>query len=105
MSDLLRKHNVRFAGGGERTMMFAHGCGCDQNMWRAVAPAFESDYRTLLFDHIGAGGSDLSAYAPEKYADLGGYADDVVAIARQAGDRDGVFVGHSVRAMIGVLAA
>jgi len=86
-------------------MMFAHGFGCDQNMWRSVAPAFERDFATVLFDYIGAGGSDMSAYDSEKYASLGGYADDVVALARAVGMSDGVFVGHSVSAMIGLIAA
>jgi sigma-B regulation protein RsbQ len=85
-------------------MMFAHGFGCDQNMWRYVAPAFEADFRTILFDHVGAGGSDLRCFDPEKYASLQGYADDVLEIGRELGIRDGVFVGHSVSAMIGALA-
>jgi sigma-B regulation protein RsbQ len=86
-------------------MIFAHGFGCDQNMWRFVAPAFESEFRTVLFDHVGAGGSDLSAYEPAKYATLSGYADDLVEIARELRLKDAVFVGHSVSAMIGVLAS
>ncbi len=86
-------------------MMFAHGFGCDQNMWRFVAPHFEDRFRVVLFDHIGAGGSDLSAYDPLKYASLAGYAEDVVEIARALDIEGGVFVGHSVSAMIGVLAA
>ncbi len=86
-------------------MMFAHGFGCDQNMWRFVAPAFESRYRVILFDHVGAGGSDLSAFSPEKYSTLDGYAEDVVEIGRALDVTGGVFVGHSVSAMIGVLAA
>jgi sigma-B regulation protein RsbQ len=86
-------------------MMFAHGFGCDQNMWRFVAPAFESDFSTVLFDHVGAGRSDLTAYYPKKYSTLSGYADDVVEIGRALGLKDAVFVGHSVSAMIGVLAA
>jgi len=86
-------------------MVFAHGFGCDQNMWRFVEPAFRDRFRTVLFDHIGAGGSDLGAYDPEKYASLEGYAADVVELCRELGVRRGVFVGHSVSAMIGVLAA
>lgn len=105
MSTVLQRHNVALTGSGAKTIMFAHGFGCDQNMWRFVAPAFEDDYRVMLFDHVGAGGSDLSAYDPERYASLAGYADDVVALARAAGIENGVFVGHSVSAMIGVLAA
>jgi sigma-B regulation protein RsbQ len=86
-------------------MVFAHGFGCDQKMWRQVAPAFEDDFRTVLYDQIGAGGSDHTAYDPEKYATLSGYADDLVEIGQELGVRDGIFVGHSVSAMIGVLAA
>jgi sigma-B regulation protein RsbQ len=86
-------------------MFFAHGFGCDQNMWRFVAPAFEKDFRTVLFDHVGAGGSDLAAYDAAKYASLAGYADDVVEIGRELGLNNVVFVGHSVAAMIGVLAS
>ena len=99
------RHSVRIQGAGERPIVFAHGFGCDQNMWRYVAPAFESDFRTILFDHIGAGASDITAYHPAKYASLDGYADDVVALCLELGVTAGVFVGHSVSAMIGVLAA
>lgn len=86
-------------------MMFAHGFGCDQHMWRFVAPAFEDEYHVVLFDHVGAGESDLSAYDPKKYRTLNGYADDVLEICRELDLVDVVFVGHSVSAMIGVLAA
>jgi len=86
-------------------MVFAHGFGCDQNMWRFVAPAFERDFRTILFDHVGAGRSDLRAYDPEKYASLHGYADDIVEIGRELGLKNAVFVGHSVSAMIGAVAS
>jgi sigma-B regulation protein RsbQ len=96
---------VKVSGAGSRAMVLAHGFGCDQNMWRLVAPAFEADFRVIVFDHVGAGGSDLSAYDPQKYASLEGYAADVVEICRDLGVRHGVFVGHSVSAMIGVLAA
>lgn len=86
-------------------MVFAHGFGCDQNMWRFVAPAFEGDFKTVLFDHVGAGGSDLSAYDPAKYSSLSGYADDVVEIGHELGLTDAVFVGHSVGSVIGILAS
>lgn len=86
-------------------MMFAHGFGCDQAMWRLVAPAFEDRFKVVLFDHVGAGGSDISAYRAEKYANLAGYADDIVEIGRELGLRQAVFVGHSVGAMMGVLAS
>ncbi|MDB5526586.1 MAG: alpha/beta hydrolase [Rhizobium sp.] len=86
-------------------MVFAHGYGCDQNMWRFVAPAFEDRFQTVLFDHVGAGRSDMSAYDPEKYVSLDGYAEDVVEIGRELNLTDAVFVGHSVSAMIGMLAS
>ena len=86
-------------------MVFAHGFGCDQNMWRHVSPAFEDKFRIVLFDHVGAGGSDLKAYDPEKYSTLDGYADDVIEIGNELDLKDAVFVGHSVSAMIGLLAS
>ena len=102
---VLERNNVQITGNGPQTMMFAHGFGCDQNMWRLVAPAFEGDFKVVLFDHVGAGRSDLAAYDSDKYSDLAGYADDVVEILRELGLTDVVFVGHSVSAMIGVLAS
>ena len=104
-ADPLQRNNVTVRGNGEQVMMFAHGYGCDQNMWRLVAPAFEADYQTVLFDHVGAGRSDLAAYSREKYASLDGYADDIVEIAEAMGLKDVIFVGHSVSAMIGIIAA
>lgn len=98
------RHNLKVSGTGSRPMMFAHGFGCDQNMWRFVAPAFEDDFKVILFDHVGAGGSDLAAYDAGKYATLEGYAADIVELAEELGVRDGVLVGHSVSAMIGLLA-
>lgn len=86
-------------------MIFAHGFGCDQHMWRFVAPRFEDDFRVVLFDHIGAGGSDLSSYDADRYTTLTAYAEDVLDICRELELRDVVFVGHSVSSMIGVLAA
>jgi sigma-B regulation protein RsbQ len=103
---VLARNNVRVHGQPDRRpIVFAHGFGCDQNMWRFVAPEFEEDHRVVLFDYVGAGGSDLDAYDPERYARLDGYADDVVEIARELDLVDAVFVGHSVSSMIGVLAA
>jgi sigma-B regulation protein RsbQ len=100
------RHNVNEHGSPDRQpMLFAHGFGCDQNMWRFVWPRFEKDYRVVLFDHVGAGGSDISAFDPERYSSLQGYAQDVLDICRELELRDVVFVGHSVSAMIGVLAA
>lgn len=99
------RNNVHVRGAGIQAMVFAHGFGCDQNMWRHVAPAFESDFKTVLFDNVGAGGSDLSAYDPPKYTTLDGYADDVIEILRELDLMGVVFVGHSVSAMVGVLAS
>jgi sigma-B regulation protein RsbQ len=87
-----------------RPMVFVHGFGCDQAMWRFVAPDFEVDHRVVLLDLVGAGRSDLTAYDPEKYDSLRGYARDIVEVCRELGVTDVVFVGHSVSAMIGVLA-
>jgi len=99
------RNNVQIKGEGSRAMVFAHGFGCDQNMWRLVTPAFQKDFKVVLFDHVGAGRSDLTAYDERKYASLDGYADDVIEIIRDLGLRDVIFVGHSVSAMIGVLAS
>jgi sigma-B regulation protein RsbQ len=102
---VLKKNNVQVSGSGKKAMLFAHGYGCDQNMWRFVVPAFQADYRTVLFDHVGAGQSDLSAYRRTRYSTLNGYVDDVLDICRELDLRGALFVGHSVSAMIGVLAA
>lgn len=100
----LVRNNVNVRGAGPN-LMFSHGFGCDQNMWRFVAPAFEDSHQTVVFDHVGAGGSDLSAYSFDKYDSLDGYADDVIEIARDLDLRDVIFVGHSVSSMIGIIAA
>jgi sigma-B regulation protein RsbQ len=100
------RHNIVQHGPPDgRPLVFAHGFGCDQNMWRHVWPAFAETHRIVLFDHVGAGGSDLTAYDPQRYSSLSGYAQDVLEICRDLGLEDVVFVGHSVSAMIGALAA
>ena len=85
-------------------MLFVHGYGCDQHMWRLLTPTFADRYRVVLMDLVGAGGSDLSAYDPVRYGSLQGYADDVLAVCAELGLHDVVLVGHSVSAMIGLLA-
>jgi sigma-B regulation protein RsbQ len=102
---VIERNNIRISGAGSQPIMFAHGFGCDQNMWRYVVPAFEAAYRIVLFDHVGAGRSDRSAYDKRKYATLDGYAADVLEICRELDLSGVVFVGHSVAAMVGVLAA
>jgi sigma-B regulation protein RsbQ len=104
--DVRHRHNVNVTGPADGpVLLFAHGFGCDQNMWRHVVPYFADSYRVVLFDHVGAGHSDLGAYDPERYSSLSGYADDVRELCRELDLRDVIFVGHSVSAMIGVLAA
>jgi sigma-B regulation protein RsbQ len=102
---IVHRNNIKLAGKGDRAIVFAHGFGCDQSMWQSVAPDFERDFTTVLFDQVGAGASDLSAYDAVKYASLDGYADDLAEIVCELGLKGAVFVGHSVSAMIGVLAA
>jgi sigma-B regulation protein RsbQ len=102
---VLKRNNVRTHGSGARAIIFAHGFGCDQNMWRHVAPAFEKDFVTVLFDNVGAGSSDLTAFSESKYGHLSGYATDVVEITRALHLKNVIFVGHSVSAMIGALAS
>jgi sigma-B regulation protein RsbQ len=86
-------------------MLFAHGFGCDQQMWRLVVPRFEDHFDIILFDHAGAGAAQADAYDPVRHASLDGYADDVLEICEELDLHDIVFVGHSVSSMIGVLAA
>ena len=100
----LQRNNVKVFGQGQ-PMIFAHGFGCDQNMWRFVTPAFEQHYKIVLFDYVGAGKSDIAAYNAEKYADLTGYANDILDIVNALNLKDVIFVGHSVSCMIGLLAA
>ncbi|MEU4659471.1 alpha/beta hydrolase [Streptomyces sp. NPDC023723] len=104
--DVHRRNNVTVTGPAEGpVVVLAHGFGCDQNMWRLAVPALAERYRVVLFDYVGSGGSDLSAFSQERYSSLGGYAQDVVEICEELDLRGAVFVGHSVSAMVGVLAA
>ncbi|MFN2413762.1 MAG: alpha/beta fold hydrolase [Pyrinomonadaceae bacterium] len=103
--DILARNNVKVFGSGTRPMLFAHGFGCDQHMWRFITPAFEDDYRVVLFDYVGSGKSDLSAYSPERYGGLEGYTQDVLDVCAALDLRDIIFVGHSVSGVVGMLAA
>jgi len=104
--DVVSRNNVRESGQpGGQPIVFAHGYGCDQAMWRFVTPIFEPQYRVFVFDHVGFGGSDLHSWSAERYDSLSAYADDLLEIVRDLDLHDVIFVGHSVAAMIGVLAA
>lgn len=104
--DIVGRNNVTVTGDpGGRPVVLAHGFGCDQNMWRFTVPALARDHRVVLFDYVGAGRSDLSAFSEARYSSLSGYAQDVVEVCEALDLRDAVFVGHSVSAMVGVLAA
>lgn len=104
--DVLRRNNVQVHGkAGAPAMVFSHGFGCDQSMWRFVWPEFAEDHRIVLFDHVGHGGSDRAAFDRERHATLDGYAQDVLDVLTALELRDVTFVGHSVSAMIGVLAS
>ncbi len=103
--NVLARNNVNVFGKGTQPMLFAHGFGCDQNMWRFVTPAFEEDYRIILMDYVGSGKSDLAAYSLERYGSLQGYARDVLDVCEALELSDIIFVGHSVSGVVGMLAA
>ncbi|MBD2704842.1 alpha/beta hydrolase [Spirosoma sp. BT702] len=104
-SAVVARNHVTILGSGTQTMLFAHGFGCSQQMWRFITPAFEDTYRLVLFDYVGSGASQLGAYNPERYANLNGYAQDVLDICSALELTDVIFVGHSVSCMIGLLAS
>ena len=101
----IHRNNVKVFGSGERTLVFAHGYGCDQNMWRHVVPSFADEYKIVLFDYVGSGCSDASAFDRTRYSTLRGYAEDIVEILDELDLKDVNFVGHSVSSMIGALAS
>ena len=103
--NVIERNNVHVLGRGSRPLLFAHGFGCDQNMWRYVVPAFEDDHRIVLFDYVGSGQSNTGLYDRERYGSLAGYAQDVLDVIHALDLHDVTFVGHSVSSMIGVLAA
>jgi sigma-B regulation protein RsbQ len=105
MSTISKRNNVKISGQGTQPMMFAHGFGCDQNMWRFITPAFEKDFKIILFDYVGAGKSDVESYNKERYSTLNGYSQDILDICEELQLKDVVFVGHSVSSMTGLLAA
>jgi sigma-B regulation protein RsbQ len=105
MKDILKRNNVQIAGKGDKVMLFAHGFGCDQSVWKDIVPAFENDYKIVVFDYVGAGKSDIAAYDEIRYSSLNGYAEDILDICHALDLKNIIFVGHSVSSMIGALAA
>lgn len=103
--DVLRRNNVTVKGDGEQVLLFAHGFGCDQQMWRYVTPPFERDYKVVLFDYVGCGKSDIIQYNPNRYDSLHGYALDILEICEALQLREVILIGHSVSAVIGLLAS
>ncbi len=105
MTNILKRNNVTITGKGDKVMLFAHGFGCSQNAWKRITPAFADAYKIILFDYVGAGKSDTSAYDKMKYSTLDGYATDILEICRELNIKDAIFIGHSVSCMIGALAS
>jgi len=104
-NNILERNYVHSSGSGNRAIMFAHGLGCDQTVWKNIVPIFEPDYRVVIFDYVGSGRSDKSAYSPDRYSSLYGYAQDVIDICEALEITEIIFVGHSVSGMIGALTA
>lgn len=105
MENVVVRNNVTILGQGDQPLIFAHGFGCDQNMWRFITPAFMDKYQIILFDYVGSGNSDTNAYSSEKYQSLQGYVQDVLDIIETLSLQNSIFVGHSISAMIGLLAS
>jgi sigma-B regulation protein RsbQ len=101
----LHRNNVKILGSGDQTIMFAHGYGCDQSMWRHVYPSFLDNYKVVLFDYVGSGSSDVTAFNTARYSSLRGYALDILDIIEELSLKEVNFVGHSVSSMIGALAS
>ncbi|MBM7660026.1 sigma-B regulation protein RsbQ [Bacillus mesophilus] len=103
--DVIKRNNVNVTGKGTQAIVLAAGFGCNQNMWKFLIPAFEQNYKIVLFDYVGAGGSDLSAYDSQKYSNLSGYTQDLVDVLDYLDLKDVIFIGHSVSSIIGLLAS
>jgi sigma-B regulation protein RsbQ len=104
-TEIINRNNVTILGSGEKTLLLAHGFGCDQNMWRFMLPALTDNYRVILFDYVGSGKSDLSHFDQSRYSSLEGYAQDVLDICDALELHDVIFVGHSVSSTIGLIAS
>lgn len=99
------RNNVKIYGSGSTVIMLAHGFGCDQTMWRHLLPYLDDKYTVILFDYIGCGASDYTAYDKVRYSSLTGYAQDVLDICEALKLTKVNFIGHSVSSMIGMHAA
>lgn len=104
-ASILERNNVKILGNGGQTIIFAHGFGSDQTAWRHQVAAFSSDFRIVLFDHVGAGKSDFSAYSPRRYSSLYSYAEDLLDLCADLKLSKCILVGHSVSGMVSLLAA
>ena len=104
-NDVMARNNVKVIGNGPKTLMLAHGFGCDQNMWRFITPVLQQQFKIVLFDYVGSGSSDLSQFNKERYSGLEGYAKDIVEIGEALQLSDVIFIGHSVSSIIGALAS
>lgn len=109
MTDILKRNHVQIIEADQPdapVLLYAHGFGCNQRMWRQITPAFMGTHRQVLFDYVGSGLSDVSAFDADRYGRLEGYAQDVLEVCDALGITGGVrFVGHSVSASIGLLAS
>ncbi|UFT99304.1 alpha/beta hydrolase [Radiobacillus kanasensis] len=103
--DILTRNNVNIKGNGKQPIIFAAGFGCDQTVWNPILESFEKDYRIILFDYVGLGKSDISAFDSVKYGNLSGYVQDVLDVCSALDLKNAIFVGHSVSSMIGILAS
>lgn len=104
-NDVMARNNVKVIGNGPKTLVLAHGFGCDQNMWRFITPVLQQQFKIVLFDYVGSGSSDLSQFNKERYSGLEGYAKDIVEIGEALQLSDVIFIGHSVSSIIGALAS
>lgn len=105
MMNVLERNNVRITGGGDKTIVFAHGFGCDQLVWKEVIEEFKAEYRVVTFDYVGSGQSDKQAYSKDRYSSLHGYKQDLLEVCASLEGENFIFVGHSVSSMIGMLAS
>ncbi|WP_088894019.1 alpha/beta fold hydrolase [Leptolyngbya ohadii] len=105
LSSVVKRNNVEVLGQGKQTIIFAHGFGSDQTAWRRQVAAFQPDYRIVLFDHVGAGKSDMAAYSPRRYSSLYSYAEDLLELCAELKLTEAILVGHSVSGMVSLLAA